>query len=113
MTGFFEWASVILGSGAVGSVVTSVVNRKKHKADAASTIAQTAVTLLAPLQSQVRDLLKRVEKLEDENAATKEKLGHAETRLEMALGHIKQLRRWIAEHLPDKTPPPPPIQLEV
>lgn len=113
MTAVVEWAGVVLGSGAVGSIVTNVFNRRKVKADAgkidaeaAQTIATTAVTLVAPLQAQVTDLLDRVETLEAENTTTKSKL-------QLAIDHIRELRYWIRTHLPDKTPPASPSGLGV
>ena len=107
----FEWAGVILGSGAVGSVVTRIVNRsqiqaeeEKLDAEAAHALTQAAVALVAPLQLQITDLLGRVEILENENRETK-------TLLQKAVDHIRELRRWVHTHMPDRTPPPAPAGL--
>jgi len=108
-----EWVGVVVGSTTAGSLVTAFFNRRKLKAEgnrldaeAAHVIAQTAVTLVAPLQAQVTELLGRVEALEDENEATRTTLGKA-------FSYIRELLRWVREHLPDLTPPMPPPGLKL
>lgn len=110
-----EWAGVAAGSGTLGVLITKAfdwqVNRAtagkteaeetKIDAEAAQVIAETAVILVAPLKAQIDSLTARVGTLEAENTVTK-------TRLQLAIGHITELRRWIATHIPDKTPPQPP-----
>lgn len=76
----------------------------KFDADAAQIIAQTAVSLVAPLQSEITKLTGRVEKLETENLASQgenRRLKH----------YIKDLLRWIAEHVPHAAPPPAPSDM--
>lgn len=120
MTTAIEWVGIIAGSGVVGSVVTKAFDRQVTKAtarkteaeetkidaDAASVLAQTAVTLVAPLQTQIDGLTIRVRTLEAENTATKSKL-------QLAIDHIRELRHWIGTHIPDKSPPQPPADLGV
>ena len=108
-----EWAGVIAGSGAVGSVITKLFDWKRAEAeeekldaDAAQAITQAAIGLIAPLQAQVTDLLERVTILETENHMTK-------TKLQKAIDHIRELRRWVHTHLPDRTPPAAPVDLMI
>ncbi|EFV12935.2 hypothetical protein [Segniliparus rugosus] len=84
----------------------SEAQESKIDAEAAQVIAVTAVTLVDPLRSQVADLGKRVEVLEQENAATK-------STLHQALDYIRSLLSWVHKHLPDKTPPQPPATLGI
>lgn len=76
----------------------------KIDADAAQVMVQTAITLVAPLKQEISDLVVRVDSLESENALTN-------SRLALAIDHIRALRAWISTHMPDKTPPQPPIDL--
>lgn len=115
-----EWAGMIAGSTVAGGALTKLFDwqvtrataRKtnaeetKIDADAAKVIADTAVTLVAPLQAQVLSLSDRLDTVENEHRATK-------TRLQVAIGHITELRLWIGEHLPDKHPPEPPEGLGI
>lgn len=118
-----EWIDAIGGAGAgafAGVVVKKVFDRRKDKAaadkveaegtkldaDAAQVIANTAVALVAPLQSQITLLTSRVETLESENATTR-------TQLHIALEYIRELHAWIRIHIPGKKPPRPPKGLEI
>ncbi|MBM4592048.1 hypothetical protein GS454_01310 [Rhodococcus hoagii] len=75
-------------------------------AEAAKTIAETAVVLVAPLKVEISELTSRVATLETENAQTK-------TKLQVAIDHINKVHRWIAEHIPGMTPPQPPDELGI
>lgn len=111
---------IVAGSGAIGSVATKVLDRSvtratanrteaeetKLDADAAQVIAQTAVSLVAPLQTQVDSLRERVMVLEAENNSTK-------SRLQVAIDHIYELHAWINTHLPQRRPPQPPQALGI
>jgi hypothetical protein len=102
----FDWAGVL--SGPIGVVMgvggTKLLSRKKDSAEAAQIIASTAVLLVEPLQKQITDLTTRMGAVETENNLTK-------TKLQLAIEHIRALRSWIANHIPDKQPPPPPLGL--
>jgi len=82
----------------------SKASETKIDAEAAKIIAETAMTLVAPLQAQVSDLLVRVGHLEVENTVTKSKL-------QLAIDHIRELLIFIKNHVPDKTPPTAPDDL--
>lgn len=103
------------GGGVMGVIVTRVFDwgtgttkrqNAKIDADAAEVIAKTAVSLVAPLNSQVEDLAKRVGVLEQENEK-------ARTKLQIAVVHIRTLYNWIYTHIHDKQPPEVPEELEL
>lgn len=85
----------------VATVKRTEAEDTKIDAEAAQIIANTAVLLVAPLQTQITELTTRVGSLESENTATKSKL-------QLAIDHIRALRAWIGTHIPDKMPPQPP-----
>ena len=110
MGSLLEWTGVAAGSGVLGSLITKGFDWRLRKtevaaespkidAEAAQIIASTAVTLVAPLQSQIEALTGRV--------------GHLEAQYATAVGYIRSLRSWIFTHIPDETPPPPPLTLEI
>jgi hypothetical protein len=117
-----ELVSLIGGSTVVGSVATKAfdwfADRKANKkilkraeseagkfdAEALQAITTAAVTLVAPLQQEVTELRGRVETLETENGLTN-------SRLALAIEHIRALRTWIGQHIQDKSPPAPPADL--
>lgn len=99
-TKVFDWRVTKKVAHKVGS------EAKKFDADAAQVIATTAVTLITPLQEQITKLVVRVETLEIENTQTK-------TRLQLAIDHIRALRTWIRDHIPDRTPPDAPSELGI
>lgn len=74
-------------------------------ASSAKIIAETAVTLVAPLQDQITKLTTRVDLLETENAATKNKL-------QLAIDYIRELLVFIRNHNPEMTPPTAPRGLD-
>lgn len=78
----------------------------KFDAEAVHAITSAAVALVAPLQSEITKLSARVDTLEEENSL-------ATTKLELAIGHIRALLAWISDHLPQKSPPPPPSALGI
>lgn len=111
MSQTLEVIGIIAGSGTAGVLVTKLFDRRKTSAEsnmidaeAAQVIASTAVTLVAPLQSEIDKLTVRVGTLETENTTTKTLLG-------VAIDHIHDLHRWIDEHLPGKQRPQPPPTL--
>ncbi|BBY34912.1 hypothetical protein BST33_00075 [Mycolicibacter minnesotensis] len=117
MSSLLEWAGVAAGSGVLGSLITKVFDWKlktkeasaaipRLDAEAAQIVANTAVSLMAPLQHQVAELQSRVEALETEYEASQSRLG-------LALKHIRSLYSWIYTHAPDHTPPAPPKELEL
>jgi len=117
VSSILEWIGVAAGSGGLGALLTKVADAwaKKRQteaeagridAEAAQLIAHTAVTLVAPLQAQVEALSARVDHLETQNAETT-------TKLQIAIDYIRGLRSWIFTHIPDKTPPPTPLALEI
>lgn len=76
----------------------------KFDAEAAQVIAATTITLLAPLQAEVTELRKEVDSLKNDALSTQgenRRLKH----------YIKDLLRWITEHVPDGCPPPAPSDL--
>ena len=117
-----ELIGLIAGSTGAGSIATKAfdwfaerkANKKldekteaeagKFDAEAVQAITSAAVTLVAPLQSEVKELRERVEALETENGLTN-------SRLALAIEHIRALRTWISQHIPDKSPPAPPADL--
>lgn len=78
----------------------------KFDAEAAQVIAATTVTLLRPLQAEIADLRTRIETLEAENT-------YAQGKVRRAVHYIKDLLKWIAEHVPDGSPPLPPSDLDI
>ena len=99
-----ELVGIVVGSSAAGSIVTKVFERRRDRsqgtlldAEAAQVIANTAVTLVAPLEA-------RVTALEAENLRTKSKL-------QVAIDHILDVHKWIGEHIPGRQPPQPPSEL--
>jgi len=113
-------ASASGGGGLIGVIGTRIFDWGRNRsevnnirstgtkidAEAAQVIADTALTLVAPLKREIQELNSRVDRLEKENAAT-------ELKLHLALEHIRVLYAWIFNHMPDKTPPRLPSQLEV
>lgn len=110
MSSLLEWAAVAAGSGGLGALITKgfdwrlrtkevEASTPRLDAEAARIIADTAVSLVAPLQHQLTELQTRVSQLEDQHA--------------LALGHIRVLYSWIYSHFPDSTPPAPPKELEI
>jgi hypothetical protein len=106
MSALIEWVAAVGGPVGVVAGVTGArfLSRKKTDAEAAEVVTRAAVALLAPLQEQVTKLATRVEALEVENTATKSKL-------QLAILHIRELRSWIDQHIPGKTPPQTPAGL--
>lgn len=90
----------------VASTNKIVAEDTKIDSEAAQIIANTAVSLVAPLKTQIEELTSRVEALETENTETK-------TRLQLAISYIRSLRSWIQVHIPDRTPPAPPTGLDI
>lgn len=80
--------------------------QNKLDAEAIKTIVDAAVALVAPTKKEMQELRGRVDALEAENASTKYKLSSA-------FDYIRRLHSWIREHMPDKTPPSPPIELDL
>lgn len=117
-----ELIGLIAGGAGGGSLLTKafdwVADRKANKkviqrveaeagkfdAEAVQAITSAAVTLVAPLQTEIRELRERVDALETENGLTN-------SRLALAIEHIRALRSWIGQHIPDKSPPAPPADL--
>lgn len=99
-----EWAGVIAGSGAAGSVLTKILGRRRDNAEAAGAIAQAAVVLVAPLE-------RRVSALEADNALIKADNARTTSKLHLALNHIRTLYTWISSHSFERTPPQPPEEL--
>jgi hypothetical protein len=117
-----EWAGIIAASGVVGSFFTygfnwwtsKLASKKvarrteaeagKFDADAVQAITTAAVALVVPLQTQITELLRRVDALEEENTKTK-------TLLQIAIEYIRALRAWVGTHTPDLSPPDPPALL--
>lgn len=117
-----ELIALIAGSTGAGSLLTKafdfVADRKAKKkldekteaeagkfdAEAVQAITTAAVTLLAPLQEEIKELRGRIETLETENGLTN-------SRLALAIEHIRALRTWISQHIQDKSPPAPPADL--
>ena len=69
-------AGAILGGGTVGAIITAVVNRRKTKAEAGATeadtneqIRQTVMSLIAPLNERIRGLECELRNVRAENAA--------------------------------------------
>lgn len=115
MSAVLEWVAAL--SGPSGVVIgawgkgwldrrKSVSEGTKIDAEAAQIIANTALSLIAPVEKKVKDLTTRVDELEEENRKTKSKF-------QVAIDHIRSLYLWIDRHLPDKTPPSLPTALEV
>lgn len=118
MSQVLETVGMILGGGFAGSAGTAVFHRRRNRAevskidaDAAQVIAETAVTLVAPLQAQITALNERVGTLETENESTKAELAAHKTLFGIALGHIRELHRWIDQHVPGRDRPQPPSEL--
>lgn len=124
---WFEVLGLIAGSGAATVTITRLFDRQLTKArveqaasiselneaqedkvgaDAAAVIANTAMTLVAPLQSQVAGLAERVAMLETENALTTRKLA-------IALAYIQELLMWITDHVPEDDVPRAPVELGI
>lgn len=119
---FLEWADSLqtpLGV-ALGVIGTKLFDRRKDNAtvdktaseqskldaEAIKIIVDAAVALVAPTKKEMEELRRRVEALEIENASTKSKLSSASE-------YIRRLHSWIREHLPLKTPPSPPLELDI
>ena len=117
MSTTLEWVDTLSGPGGilVGILGTTLFARSKSRqelrvskasetkidAEAAKILADTAMTLVAPLQAQVTDLILRVSTLEAENAVTRDKL-------QIAIDHIRELLIFIKNHVPHMTPPTAP-----
>lgn len=115
MSGVLDVVSAVAAPAGIlfGVVGTNWYKRRIDKAtvtkidaDAAHVIANTAVLLVAPLQQQLTDLTGRVKLLETENVDLK-------TKFQAALEFIRELRIFIHNHVPDKTPPSAPSSLEL
>lgn len=118
--GALEWTQTLSGPVGVlaGIVGTKMFDRRldrqkarlseaeetKLDAEAARIIADTAVTLVAPLQAQITQLTTRVENLEAEDKVKTAKL-------DAAVRYIRELLGWIAVHIPHKQPPSAPDEL--
>lgn len=99
MSTLLDWVAAL---GAPGGIVAGVVGKSwfdrgrntsevtKIDADAAKIIADTAVLLVAPLRDELKNVTERVQ---------------------VAIDHIIELRAFIATHLPEKAPPPLPLEL--
>jgi len=86
---------------------------KKIDADAAQVIATTAVTLVAPLQTQINHMTDRIDSLERDNTAIKTDNGLIKAKFQLAIDHIRELRLFIDNHIPDRTPPTAPLDLNL
>lgn len=115
MSAVLEWVAALSGpSGvALGAWGKSWLDKRKSPAEetridaeAAQIIANTAVSLIAPVERKMKELAERVELVEEENRQTKSKF-------QVAIDHIRSLYVWIDRHLPNKTPPSLPTALEV
>lgn len=111
MSGWVELVGIIVGSGAAGAGVTEFLNRRKSRseakrldADAAQSLAEAAVVLVAPLQAQIESLTSRVQTLEEEDRRKTTLFG-------IAVGHIRDLHAWIDKHMPGNDRPLPPAEL--
>lgn len=104
------WLEALKGAEAPLGIIVGAFGKglfdRKVKADAANVVTQSAVLLLGPLNERIDDLTKRVASLEAEDVKTK-------SALRTAIDYINQLRSWIAQHVPGKTPPSPPSTLAI
>lgn len=86
---------------------SSVSESGKLDAEAVKIIAETAVSLVAPLKSEIEELTCRVKALEDENTA-------ATGKLRRAITYIRDLLVWISLHVSDEyQPPQTPFGLDI
>ncbi|MBM4517682.1 hypothetical protein GS432_21555 [Rhodococcus hoagii] len=106
-----QLALAAIAGGALNAIINALVGRRRSQAetgkidaDAAQVIANTAVQLVGPINERMGQLEQRIRALEDENR-------HERLRGAAKLEYIRVLMRWIAEHLPGRTPPEPPALL--
>jgi len=120
MNAFDWWPAIVSasgGGGILGVIGTRVFDwgsgRRKAKveviqmeAEATDVITKAAVALVQPLRKEIETLTARVDLLEAEVKTN-------ESKLKVALLYIRQLLRWISEHVPDGVPPLVPSDLGI
>lgn len=120
MSAALELVAAVVGSNVLTAGLTNWATRRKLAAsisvdessankmdiEAAQLLVNTAVTLVAPLQSQITDLSTRVGTLEAENVAAK-------AHFQLAIAYIRDLWAWIDRHMPGRKPPAPPDALNL